>query len=446
MEKFDVFIFGTGTAGKTVATAAAKAGMKVAIIDNKEYGGTCSQRGCDPKKLLLASSEALERANSMVGKGISCDISIEWNEAIHYVKRYVKNIPSNTQEKLTKLGVTCLHGEAHFKNEHTIVLKDKEYHAEKIVIATGQMTRPLNIPGAEFTLDSADFFTMENLPKKVVFIGGGYIGMEFAHILSRAGTKVTIIQKDKHILKPFDSFTADILQQVSTDMGINIITGATASSIQVNTDSKTVYYYQGENKHQISADVVFNTSGRIPAIKSLQLENAKVVFSNKGIEVNEYLQSVSQPHIYACGDVTALSLPLTPLSSVEGEAVAHNITAGKKKIEIPLIPSTVFTIPEVASVGLTEKNARKESPHYSIIEDDATKWFNNRRIGSEAYAYKIITSPETDLIIGAHIIGPDASGQINIITLAMNAGVTWTALKKMIFVYPTWGYDIKSFD
>lgn len=445
MKKFDVFIFGTGTAGKLVATTCKEAGMSVAIIDNREYGGTCSQRGCDPKKLILASIEAFDFAQNMKGDGIAGNINIDWKAAINYAQRYTDGVPDRTKKLLQEKGITCLHGEAKFIDTHTVVLDNEKIQAKHFVIATGMQPLTLGIPGEQFMLTSEDFFTLQEVPEKIVFVGAGYIGMEFGQMLARAGSKVTMIEKGNQVLGPFEEFTTKIIEQSSKELGIQIIKNAQATSVEKIDGKYTVHYALEDGIHQITANLVFNTAGRIPSILALDLENANVVTDKNGVVVNEYLQSTIQSHIYACGDASSKNLPLTPLSGIEANIVAKNLLGKKTKIDIPAIPSTVFTIPQCASIGLTEKQVKESGMNYEVIQKDASGWFNNKRINASFYGYKVITDDTTGKILGAHIAGPEASEQINMFAIAMKAQVTFEDLKETIFNYPSWGNDLKSF-
>lgn len=444
MKEFDVFIFGTGTAGKLVANTCRDAGKSVAIIDNREYGGTCSQRGCDPKKLILSSVEAYDHAQNMKKDGIAGTVKMDWTAAINYAARYTSDIPDNTERNLKSKGVTCLHGEAKFIDSKTVMLDGEKYQANHFVIATGMQTLSLGIPGEEFMFTSEDFFTLKNVPEKVVFVGAGYIGMEFSHMLARAGSKVTLIEKGNQVLGPFEEFTANFVEKASVELGIHIIKNAQASSVEKKGDKFIVHYSEEDGMHQITADCVFNTAGRVPSISALNLEKANVVTDKNGVVVNDYLQSTTQPHIYACGDVSSKSLPLTPLSGIEASVAAKNVLGKKTKLDIPAIPSTAFTIPQCSGIGITELDAKEKNIDVEIIEKDASEWFNNQRINAPFYAYKIITDKKDGLILGAHITGPEASEQINMFAVAMNAGMTFKKFRKTIFNYPSWGNDIRS--
>jgi glutathione reductase (NADPH) len=445
MKQYDVFILGTGTAGKLMASRCTDAGLTVGIIDNREYGGTCSQRGCDPKKLMLASSEALDAARNMKGDGIAGDVSIDWREVYNYARRYTSNIPDNTEKQLKEMGVDCYRGDGYFTDEHTFKFDDTTVNADKFVIATGMKPIDLKIPGAEFLLNSDDFFKLKDLPEKMVFIGGGYIGMEFSHMMARAGVKVTIIEQGDQILSPFESFTAGFLEDCSREMGIDILLNAQAASVEKEDNRYVVKYSLDGTLHQITTDIVFNTAGRAPSIKHLKLENANVVTDKRGIVVNEFFQSTTNEFFYACGDVSSKNLPLTPLSSIEATIAAKNVLGGNHPFIPVTIPSVAFTIPQVAGIGITEAQAIAAGKKFKVFAKDASGWFNTRRMNAGCYAYKVLVDEESGMVLGAHIISHEAGETINIFSVAMNHNITFQHLQQTIFTYPSWANDIKSF-
>ena len=445
MEKYDVFVLGTGTAGKLVANRCKDAGLKVGIIDNREYGGTCSQRGCDPKKLLLASSEAVDFARNMKGDGFEGDANINWRDAYNYIRRYTQNIPDNTEKSLKENNIDCFHGDGKFIDEKTFTFDDTTITADHFVIAVGLQPRPLTIPGADHMLTSEDFFKMKDLPEKMVFAGGGYIGMEFSHMMARAGVKVTVIEQSNQILSPFEKYVADYLMEDSIKLGIDIKLDSTLSSVEKNGDRFVVHYGHEGSIHQITTDMVYNTTGRVPSTKTLDLDKAGVVTDGGSVVVNDCLQSTTNKRFYACGDVSSMNLPLTPLSGLEANIVAKNITE-KKHPMIPVdIPSVAFTIPQVASIGLTEEQATEQNKKFKVLKDDASGWFNTRRMNAGAYAYKVIIEEETGMVLGAHIVSHEAGETINLFSVAMNHDITFQHLQQTIFTYPSWANDLKSF-
>ena len=446
-KEYDVFVIGTGTAGKRVAHDCAEAGLTVAIADKREFGGTCANRGCDPKKVLVGLTEIIDRAEKMKGKGITQMPNLSWQELMEFKESFVDAVPAVTEKAMKKQGISLYHQSPKFLDENTLSVEGKTVKAKKIVIATGNKAMPLNIPGEEHALISDDFLKLQELPESMIFVGAGYVGMEFAHIAARFGVKVTMIDFAPHILPPFDEDMARKLQQASEELGIEFIFNAKVSGIEKLQKNFRVSAKQNSKEVQVSAEMVFNTAGRVPAIEELDLEKGNVAFNKKGVEVNEYLQSKTNENVYACGDVSASEgLPLTPLSSQEGRVVAANLLHGKKTktAHYPPQPSVVFTLPNLASVGMTEEEAEKAELDYRVQQDLVPDWFSSKRINGKFYAYKTIIEKESGQILGAHLLGPEAAETINLFAMAMAAKLNCEEVKKMIFTYPTWSSDIKS--
>ncbi|VVV01880.1 dihydrolipoyl dehydrogenase family protein [Mesonia oceanica] len=447
IEEFDVFVIGTGTAGKGVAKDCAKAGWKVAIADNREYGGTCPNRGCDPKKVLVGITEIIERSQNMLGLGISKMPEVNWEDLQKFKYKFTGAIPAATEKDLAALGIKMYHQSPKFLDENTLSVEGKTVKTKKIVIATGNKPMPLKIPGAELMLNSDDFLELEKLPESMIFIGAGYIGMEFAHIAARLGVEVTVIDTEPRPLSNFDEDMVAHLTEASEAIGIKFIFNAKASKVEKLRKYLRVTA-ETKNGEEIfaKAELVFNTAGRVPSIDELELEKGNVAFSNKGIAVNEHLQNTTNPNVYACGDVSnSEGLPLTPLSSQESRVVSANLLGKYNKTEAhyPPQPSVVFTLPNVASVGLSEQQAKERGFDYVVKHKSVPSWFNSKRIANQHYAFKVIKDKETEKVLGAHLVGPDAGEMINMFVMAMCGGLSCHDLKAMIFAYPTWSNDIK---
>lgn len=446
-EHFDVFVIGTGTAGKSVAEECVENGKKVAIADNREFGGTCANRGCDPKKVLVGITEIIDRAEKMKGHGITELPKMSWQDLMKFKRTFTDAVPAATEKKFKKLGFKMYHQSPKFLDEKTLSVEGKTVTADKIVIATGNKPLELKIPGREFPINSDDFLELEKLPESIVFIGAGYIGMEFAHIAARCGVDVTVIDAESRPLSNFDADMVQYLQQASEDIGIKFVFDAMVESVEKLRKNFRVNA-KGKNGEKIELDarLVVNAAGRVPSIDELELEKGNVEFSKNGIEVNENLQSVSNPNVYACGDVSASEgLPLTPLSSQEARIVAANVlNLDRTKIaHYPPQPSVVFTLPNLASVGMNEKEAKEKGYEVTVETKNVPKWFNSKRINSKYYAYKTIVDKKTGYVLGAHLVGDEAAEVINMFVMAMCGKLNCATLKGMIFSYPSWGSDIK---
>jgi len=445
IKEFDVFVIGTGTAGKTVATTCAEAGMEVAIADNREYGGTCPNRGCDPKKVLVGITEIIQKTVNLKGKGVNDVATIEWAQLQAFKNTFTDPIPAATEKKLKQLGISMYHQSPVFLDEHTLSVEGKTVKAKYIVIASGQKPRELKIKGREYLMTSDDFLNLEEMPKSIVFVGAGYIGMEFAHIAARCGAKVTIVDTGSRPLKPFDKDMVAHLREASESIGIEFIFDAEVTEIEALRKNKRLRFQKNNKAQTIKARAIFNTAGRVPSIEMLDLEKGNVTFERDGISVNQYLQNTSNRNVYACGDVSASgTLPLTPLSSKEAAVVAANILkANSEKLAVAPTPSVVYTSPQLAAIGLTEAEAKKRGLDVTIEYKSVPTWYNAKRLNETTYAYKTIVDIKTDIILGAHLIGAQAGEMINLFALAMAHNITATDFKNSLFTYPSWGNDVR---
>jgi len=443
-EDFDVFVIGSGIAGQTVATNCAKNGLKVGIADDKIYGGTCANRGCDPKKILYGSTESVFLNSNFQDKNILEKTKIDWKALQKFKKELTGAVPASTEKKLLELDIKLYHQSPYFINKHTLSVEGKTVTSKNIVIATGLEPRMLDIEGSQHLKTSRDFLNLKTLKESITFIGAGYIGMEFAHMAARAGSKVTVIESGNSILNPFDQDLAQKLIDYSRDLGIKFVFNTTVSKIELLKKNYRISYTGDEAKNTLKSGMVFNTTGRVASVDKLKLSNANVEYSERGVEVNEYLETINESHIYACGDVSSLGLPLTPLSSPQGKIVAHNILKNTKRtFESGIIPSSVFTIPNLAMVGLTEKQARERYKDIEVRFEDASDWFSAKHLNISCYSFKTIVNKNNDQILGAHVLSPTAAEVINLFAMAVQLKLTRDQIKNLNFTYPTWSNNIK---
>jgi glutathione reductase (NADPH) len=445
IKHYDVFIIGIGVAGQTAAKICVEKGLKVAMADNRAFGGTCAIRGCDPKKVLMQFSELIYKSQLLMNHGVSKIPEINWKDVQKFKSTFTDPVPVSTEKKLSGLGIEYYHQSPVFQDENQILVEGKLISADTFVIATGMIPRNLKIKGNEYLNKSDDILNLKKLPKTATFIGSGYVGMEFACMMATMGSKVTMIEQGPKPLKQFDEFLVEKLIKYLETIGITFIFNAEVTSVEkLKKNFKVNFKLKGKDK-SVKSRKVFNTAGRVPSIEMLDLSKANVKSDNSGVLVDDYLQSVSNPDVYACGDVSSKSLPLTPLSGLQGYIVGNNIIKSKsKKFEVPCIPSTVFTNPNLSSVGYSEVEAKKRYKNVKIYKGDASDWYSAKKENNPVYAYKILVNERTNEILGAHLLSSEANETINLFSLAIQQKMTVTEFKKQMFTYPSYSNDLKS--
>lgn len=444
-DTLDLIVIGAGMAGINAAKKCSKAGWSTAIVDELPYGGTCALRGCDPKKMLRAGAEAVEAARRLEGKGVTGETRIDWPALMKHKKSFTDPVPESMESGLQEAGVQTLHGRARFTAEDRIEVEGHGKIAFRhALIATGAMPRPLDFPGVERLIDSTDFLNLAELPRRIVFVGGGYISFEFAHIAARAGAEVTILDRGARQLKMFDPDLVDMLLERSRATGIEIVAEAAIERIADADGGHRVIYRKADETHAIKADLVVHGAGRVPAIDHLDLAAAGIETEHGGVKVTPWLQSSSNPRIFAAGDAAAsLGKPLTPVAVFEGKIAASNMLKDKRtEPDYTGVPSVVFTIPELARVGLLEAEAR-ERGDVDVSFTDTSGWFSQKRLGESHAGAKIITDKNGE-ILGAHMFGPDYAELINVFSLAIKLELTAAQVKAMPAAYPTGASDVGS--
>jgi glutathione reductase (NADPH) len=440
MEHFDVIVIGTGVAGQTAAGELASAGKRVAIADRREYGGTCALRGCEPKKVLYAAAEAVERASGHAGRGLSGTVHLDWPSLVAFKRTFTDTTPQKIEASLAEQGVVTLHGEARFVSAYTLEIGDATYSAEHIVVATGAVPVPLGIPGEGLVSDSEAFMEAGALPRRIAFIGGGYISFEFAHIAAAAGAEATILHRGARVLKEFDPDLAAMLAESYREAGIEVRTDAPVTAVRTADEGLAVVLADGS---AIECDMVVHGAGRTPSLAGLDLDVADVAHGRRGVDVDASMRSTTNPHVYAAGDAAAAGAPLTPVGIAQARVVARNIVApGSAVFEPGLVPSVAFSGPPLASVGMSPEEAGSAGLDYDVRFTDMTEWASVRRVGAPVAGAKIVTERGTGRILGAHLLGPGSDEVINVFCTAMRGGLTAEDIRSGIWAYPTHGFDI----
>jgi glutathione reductase (NADPH) len=315
--------------------------------------------------------------------------------------------------------------------------------ARAIVVATGARPEDLPIEGRHHLVTSDQFLELPSLPPSIVFVGGGYISFEFAHVAARAGARVTIVHRGPRPLVEFDAGLVDLLTARTRALGVDVRFDTEVRAIEPIDARFRVTADARGGPTFIDADLVVHGAGRVPAVDRLALDDGGVRYSSAGIEVNRYLQSVSNPMVYAAGDCAATDGPaLTPVAGYEGRVVAANLLEGNHRTpSYEAIPSVVFTLPPLAGVGLREDQARAQHVSFVAHRDDMSSWYSSRRVAEAFSAFNVLVEQPSRRIIGAHLLGPHADETINLFALAMQAGVTADQFKHMLWAYPTHASD-----
>ncbi|WP_169543943.1 dihydrolipoyl dehydrogenase family protein [Sneathiella aquimaris] len=445
MKKYDIIIIGGGNAGFGVSTVAHDANKKIAFIEERDFGGTCPNRGCTPKKVLVAAANSLHEIEMARVHEIEVgNVKLNWAKLIQREKNMIGFIP-NAMEGVAKRRGDVYFGSAKFVGPNSVEVDGEILFADDIVIATGSKTRPLSIPGSELTITSDDVLSQEYQPEEVIFIGGGVIAMEFGHIYARAGTKVTILEAMPQLLPRIDHGAVAAILQESERIGITIKTGVSVTEIKKNEDKLSVVYKHEGEKLTLSANQVVNGAGRIANVDTLDLEAANIAHDQIAIKTDSFLRSTTNPSIWVCGDCLVTSPQLSPIATYEGKVVGNNIVYGPTQTpDYEIIPTSVYTIPAVSSVGLTEKDAVEDGLDVKINTHDMTDWFSSKSYAETVAWAKVIVEAKSDRILGAHLVGHKGEELIHLFSFAIRHGITATQMKEEMFAYPTFSSDIKN--
>jgi len=435
---YDVIVLGSGPAGGTVARMCAESGLDTALVESRGWGGVCPLRGCEPKKVLVDAAQTVARAADMRGHGVAGRLTLDWPELMRFKRSFTEPISDAVRGSLNKSGIETFAGEAGFAGPNAIRFEDHDpLHARQICIATGASPRPLDIPGEELIALSEQFLELEALPESLVFIGGGFVSFEFATVAAGAGAKVTLLHRSERMLKPFDPDLADKAVQGLRDAGVEVLTNHPVHAVE--RDGEGVVVLAGERRFPVAMAV--HGAGRVPNIEGLELERGGVEASPRGVTVNEYMQSVSNPTVFAAGDCVEPGFPLTPTSVIQAVAAAKNIIHGRKvRADLRGSAIVVFTHPPLARVGLLEEEAREQNFDIEVIAGDAAGWSEHKRLGVVHAGYKVLAERGSGRILGAHYLGHNAEEAANVFGLAVRYGLTVDDLLAQPWAYPSFGY------
>ena len=444
MKTYDLVIIGSGTAAWVAGLRMRAAGWSVALVDHRPFGGTCALRGCDPKKMLISGAEAIDAQSRMRGHGVVSEAQIDWRNLIKFKRSFTNEVPRNRERDFAESGIAAFHGLARFIGPDSIVVDGgQKLKGQNILIAAGARPVPLKIPGQEHAITSEQFLELDALPARVALVGGGYIAAEFSHVAARSGARVTVLQRVERMLPGFDPDLVGWLMDKVAELGIDVRLRSEVKQIDKRAGGFTVHATTNGQRLKVTADLVVHAAGREPDLEALDLAAGSIATENGRVKLNEFLQSVSNPRIYAAGDAAGSGPALTPVASHDGSVVARNLVDGNThRPDYRGIPSVAFTIPPIAAVGLSEAEARARRLNFRMHSKKVPDWYTALRLNESVYGFKTLIEEGTDCVLGAHLVGPHAEEVINLFGVAIRHGLTAQDLKTTIFAYPTGSSDI----
>ncbi len=441
MLHFDTIVIGSGSSAYFCLSRLLEAGQEVAIIDERPYGGTCALRGCQPKKYLVANAEAIAMTRHLSELGVTGDTKTDWQALQASKNAFLSGRSEEELEDWQQQGVTTFTERGVMTGEDEVTVGDQVLKAKHIVLATGATPRRTTMPGDEHLKTSEDFLELPDLPNRILFVGGGYISFEFANVAAYAGAEVTILHRSKQPLKTFEPDMVKIILEANAAEGIRIVLEESPTAVE-RTDSGL--RLQGSSGEAYESDLIVEATGRVPNVTAVANEACGVAYSSRGITVNEYMQSTTNPNVYAIGDCAASGAMLAPVADEEGKVAGQNIIEENvRKIDYSVVPSAVFTIPNLGSVGLTEAQANEKGLDFRINQGSTQGWASSKRIGEQHGGYKILIDNKSNQLIGAHLARHNASEVINVFALAMKHGISADHLAEFMWAYPTSVSDLK---
>ena len=437
-EALDLFVIGGGSGGVRAARFAANFGAKVALAESRYLGGTCVNVGCVPKKLLVYGSHFHEEFEQAQGYGWTLDgkPTFDWPTLIRNKDREIARLNGIYRKILVDAGVTVFDGHASLKDAHTVEVGGQTLKARHILIATGGWPQMPDIPGKELAISSNEAFHLKELPRRVIVAGGGYIAVEFASIFHGLGAQTTLLVRGDNFLRPFDGSVREHLRDEMLRKKLDLRFKADIVAIERKADGSRVATLKEGGK--VEADCVFFATGRRPMLDNLGLENTQVELDDGGhVKVDKHFQT-REPSIHALGDVIG-KVQLTPVALAEGMAVARRLFKPEeyRPLDYDSIPTAVFSLPNIGTVGLTEEAARKAGHKLKIFESRFRPMKLTLTDSQERTLMKLVVDAESDRVLGCHMVGPDAGEIIQGLAVALKAGATKRVFDETIGVHPT---------
>jgi len=433
---YDLFVIGAGSGGVRTARVAASKGKRVAIAEASDLGGTCVNVGCVPKKLFVYASQFPELFEASKGYGWNSvdSANFDWNTLKDNKTAEISRLNGIYQKLLNDSGATIIQGRAKIQGPQRVSINGVEYTAETILIATGGWPYIPDITGKELAITSNEIFSLDKLPKTATIVGGGYIAVEFAGILNGLGVETQLIYRGNQLLKTFDSDCSQKVTEGMVNKGVEVRLESNVSSISKQNQRLAVSLDNGEI---ITTDMVLYATGRKANIEGLGLENTAVrLTKSKAIKVDRNY-CTDEPSIYAIGDVVG-GIQLTPVAIKEAMAlISHLYSKNSTKLDYNNIPTAVFSQPELATVGLTEDQAREKYQEIAVYRSDFKPMFETLGQGNDRIFMKMIVDKASDRVLGCHMVGHNAAEIIQGIAIALKAGAKKSHFDLTIGIHPT---------
>ncbi|MCI3923875.1 dihydrolipoyl dehydrogenase [Paenibacillus sp. TRM 82003] len=441
----DVIVIGAGPGGYVAAIRAAQLGKKVVIVDKREVGGVCLNRGCIPSKALISAAHRYE--SSLHGENIGITVTgvqVDFQKVQKWKQSVVDKLTGGVNQLLKGHKVEIVSGDAFFNGPNTVTVSDGDdnttrYEFKQCIIATG--SRPIELkpfPFGKRIISSDEALSLQEIPKSMIVIGGGYIGVELGQTYAKFGTKVTILEGGENIMPGFEKQLSQLVVKSLKRSNVDIHNGALAQKSEVSDNEVTVTFKVGEEEKTVSAEYVLVTVGRRPNTNDIGLESMGIKMTDRGlIEIDDQCRT-SLPHVYAIGDIVA-GPALAHKASYEGKVAAEAIAGSNAKLDYKVIPAVVFSEPEIASVGLSEPEAKEKG--YNVKVGRFSFGANGRSLAldnTDGFV-KVVADADTGVIIGSQIVGPEASNLIAEMGLAIEMGATLEDIALTIHAHPSLG-------
>ena len=448
-KNYDVVVIGGGTAGLTAAKRLAAHGRRVALVERWRLGGECLWTGCIPAKAMLSSASAYHLMQRAGDFGLpECTPPADWARVVQAKDRVVQRIAlEDSLDVLSRLGIAVHHGSASFVESHRVVVAGEELAAENFIIATGsRQAAPTFIHGLVDLgyITHVEAVSLPGLPARLAVVGGGPVGVEFAQLFARLGARVTLVERSTYVLSQEDPEIAAYLQGLLLEEGLDVRSGASAKSARAAAGGKVLVVAQEGREEEVEVDEILVATGRAPNLEGLNLATAGVRVDKRGVEVDHFLRS-SAPHVLACGDVAG-GYQFSHVAEYQANLAAHNLVSPdhQRAADYGVVPWATFTEPEVGHVGLTESEATLAGNAVEVARFSLTGLDRALTIRQARGLVKVVAEAGTGRILGAHIVGANASNLIHEYALAMRTGILLPEIADTIHAYPTMSEAVRA--